>query len=179
MPHSYIYDEDGELPHYWHKTNFGKLLMNEIIQLRRRNKKTNYSLSYLFKLVGNTIYGNNVSRHFDISNIIFASNITAMCRMAMWCVEKALDIHQTITDGGVFALNEVLFKYWDKLDVPLLVRSYANKNHELSKNKKWKYKPITKNGKAIEYIENIGWVCDEVTYFSDKGECKKTRRKLQ
>lgn len=173
MPHSYIYDEDGELPHYWHRTNFGKLLMNEIIQLRRRNKKTNFSFSYLFKLVGNTIYGNNVSRHFDISNIIFASNITSMCRMAMWCIEKALDIHQTITDGGIFALNEVLFKYWDKLDVPLLVRGYANKKHELSKNKKWKYKPITKNSKKIEYLEGKGWICDDVTYLFDKNKCKE------
>ena len=173
MPHSYIYDEDGEMPHYWHKTNFGKLLMDDIIQLRRRNKKVNFSLSYLFKLVGNTIYGNNVSRLFDISNIIFASNITSMCRMAMWCIEKGLDIHQTITDGGVFELNEVLHKYWDKLDVPLLVRAYHQDRRNLHDNKKWKYRPITKNGKKIEYLEGEGWICDDVKYSFDKNKCQK------
>jgi hypothetical protein len=146
--------------------------MNEIIQLRRRNKKTNFSLSYLFKLVGNTIYGNNVSRHFDISNIIFASNITSMCRMAMWCIEKSLDIHQTITDGGVFELNEVLFKYRNKLDVPLLVRGYCQKTRSLHDAKKWKYKPITKNGKSIKYTDGKGWFCDGVIYQFDKEQCK-------
>ncbi len=147
--------------------------MDDIIQLRRRNKKVNFSLSYLFKLVGNTIYGNNVSRHFDISNIIFASNITSMCRMAMWSIEKGLDIHQTITDGGVFELNEVLHKYWDKLDVPLLVRGYHQDKRNLNRYKKWKYRSITKNGKKIEYLEGKGWICDDVTYLFDKNKCKK------
>jgi hypothetical protein len=78
--HVQIDNEEGKYPHYWYKTNFGQLLLDTIIQRRRDNKKTNPSLAYLFKLIGNTVYGNNVSSLFDTSNLILASNITAMCR---------------------------------------------------------------------------------------------------
>lgn len=164
MDFSWIDNDDGDISHYWHGTNFGKLMMSDIIQQRRVNKKTNFTLSYLFKLVGNTVYGDSVSRHFNISNLVFASNITAMCRAAMWCVEKALDIHQTITDGGIFLLNEVLHKYGKRLDSSLLVRAYTKSKKEMTLNKKWRRKPINKNGKKIEYIEGKGWLCDDVIY---------------
>ena len=164
MPHSWIDNEDGNLSHYWCCANFGQLLMDKIIQLRRENKKSNYTLSYLFKLIGNTIYGDAVSRHFKISNVVFASNITAMCRCAMWCTEKVLNIHQTITDGGVFWLNEVLHKYRDKLDASMLVRTYCQSKNEMSRYKKWKIKPITKNGEMIDYVDGKGWTCDGVLY---------------
>jgi len=172
MKHSYIDNEDGELSHYWCSTNFGKLMMNNIIQLRRRNKKTNYSLSYLFKLIGNTVYGNAVSKHFNISNIVFASNITAMCRASMWCVEKTLNIHQTITDGGVFWLNHVLDKLAGKLDTSLLVRAYCSDKRELNRLKKWKYKPLTKNGEMIDFIDDKGWICDGELYPFDVNKVK-------
>jgi hypothetical protein len=172
MPFSWIDNEDGELSHYWYSTNFGKLMMTDIIQLRRRNKKTNFSLSYLFKLIGNTVYGDAVSKHFKISNVIFASNITAMCRAAMWCAEKALDIHQTITDGGIFFLNEVLHKYRDKLDASSLVRAYCNSKKTYSRYKKWQKKPITKDGKKIEYIKGKGWLCDGILYEFDYDKVK-------
>lgn len=172
MPHSWIDNEDGNLSHYWSYANFGQLIMNEIIQLRRKNKKTNLSLSYLFKLVGNTIYGDAVSRHFKISNIVFASNITAMCRSAMWCVEKALNIHQTITDGGVFWLNEVIHRYRDKLDASMLVRTYCQSKSEMSLKRKWKIRPITRNGEMIDYIEGKGWTCDNILYEFDYKKVK-------
>ena len=172
MTHSWIDNEDGELSHYWYSTNFGKLMMTEIIQLRRKNKKTNYSLSYLFKLIGNTVYGDAVSRHFKISNVIFASNITAMCRCAMWCTEKALDITQTITDGGVFELNEVLHRYRGKLDASMLVRAYTKNKTELNHKKLWKKKPITKNGEKIDYKKGKGWLCDGILYKYDYDKVK-------
>ena len=172
MPHSWIDNEEGDLSHYWYSTNFGRLMMSEIIQLRRKNKKNNYSLSYLFKLIGNTVYGNAVSKHFKISNVVFASNITAMCRAAMWCAEKALDIHQTITDGGVFFLNEVLHRYRDKLDASALVRGYCKSKQEMSLKRKWKKRPITKDGKKIDYIEGKGWMCDGVLYEFDYEKVK-------
>ena len=172
MPHSWIDNEDGKLSHYWCSANFGELLMDKIIQLRRKNKKSNYSLSYLFKLIGNTIYGDAVSRHFKISNVVFASNITAMCRCAMWCTEKALDIHQTITDGGLFWLNEVLHRYRDKLDASMLVRTYCKSKSEMSLKRKWKIKPITKDGKKIDYVDGKGWTCDGVLYGFDYKKVK-------
>ena len=172
MPHSWIDNEDGKLSHYWSSTNFGQLLMNKIIELRRKNKKTNYSLSYLFKLIGNTIYGDAVSRHFKISNVVFASNITAMCRCAMWCTEKALNIHQTITDGGIFWLNAVLHRYRDRLDASMLVRTYCKSKSEMSLKRKWKIKPITKNGEMIDYVDGKGWTCDGILYGFDYKKVK-------
>ena len=164
MPHSWIDNEDGKISHYWSSSNFGQLLMNKIIELRRKNKKTNYSLSYLFKLIGNTIYGDAVSRHFKISNIVFAPNLTAMCRCAMWCTEKVLNIHQTITDGGIFWLNAVFHKYRDKLDASMLVRTYTKNKTELNRKKLWKIKPIKKNGEMIDYVDGKGWTCDDILY---------------
>jgi hypothetical protein len=133
--HVQLDNEEGEYPHYWYKTNFGQLMLDTIIQRRRDNKKSNPSLAYLFKLIGNTVYGNNVSSLFHTSNLILASNITSMCRAGMWCVEKALNISQTITDGGVFELNEVIHRVRERLDTPLLVRSYLqNKRSTQERN---------------------------------------------
>jgi len=168
MPHSTIDNEDGEYSHYWYSTNFGKLIVNDIIQYRALNKKINPSLSYLYKLIGNTIYGINVSRHFDNSNIILAANITAMGRCGMWLTEKALNIYQTITDGGICELNEVIHLMGKKIDTSLFVRTYQMRNQDLSKNYKWKTKPITENGKKIEYHQGKGWLIDDVYYGCDK-----------
>jgi hypothetical protein len=164
MPHAHLDNEEGQYCHYYHKTNFGRLMMDQIIQFRRENKDINPSLAYLFKLIGNTIYGNNVSPHFDISNIVFASNITAMCRAGMWCVEKGLDIHQTITDGGVFELNEVIHRMREGLDTPLLVRGYLQCKGEMSRYKKWKIKPITEKKEEITYKDGKGWTIEGILY---------------
>lgn len=164
MPHSTIDNEDGEYSHFWYSTNFGELIVNDIIQYRAKNKKLNESLSYLYKLIGNTIYGINVSRHFDNSNIILAANITAMGRCGMWLTEKALNIYQTITDGGIFELNEVIHLMRNKIDTSIFVRAYQKSNRDLSKYKKYSTKPITKNDKKIEFHQGKGWLIDNEYY---------------
>lgn len=168
MPHSTIDNEDGEYSNFWYSTNFGEVIVNDIIQYRAKNKKINESLSYLYKLIGNTIYGINVSRHFDNSNIILAANITAMGRCGMWLTEKALNIFQTITDGGIFELNEVVHLMRNKIDTSLFVRAYQQSSRNLSKYKKWSRKPITENGKKIEYYQGKGWLIDDEFYNFDK-----------
>jgi hypothetical protein len=171
--HVQLDNEEGQYPHYWYKTNFGQLLLDTLIQRRRDNKNSNPSLAYLFKLIGNTVYGNNVSSLFETSNLILASNITAMCRAGMWCVEKALNVSQTITDGGTFDLNEVIHRVSERLDTPLLVRSYLQNKREMSTLRKWYKKPITKDGKKIVYTENKGWVMDGVFYSYNKSKFLK------
>jgi hypothetical protein len=168
MPYCTLDNEDSEYSHYWNSTNFGELIVNDIIQYRAINKKINASLSYLYKLIGNTIYGINVSRHFDNSNIVLGANITAMARCGMWLTEKALNIFQTITDGGVFNLNEVVHLTRNKIDTSIFVRAYQLKKHELSEYRKWKNKPITENGKKITYHENKGWLIDNIYYGCDR-----------
>lgn len=178
MDFATIDNEDGEHCHYWHAANFGKLLMTDIIQYRLKNKKSNPSLAYLFKLVGNTIYGNNVSRHFPTSNIVLAANITGICRVGMWCAEKALNIYQTITDGGVFDLNEVIQLLRNKIDTTQLVRSYQKTNKYFAQYRKWSTKPITSDGKKITYQEDIGWLVEGVIYDYNKSLFKKTKFEL-
>ena len=165
---SYVVNDDGEYNHYWYATNFGKLGLDKIIQKRAEYKKTNPSLAYLYKLIANTLYGINVSKYFEISNILLAANITAMCRCGMYLTEKALNIYQTITDGGIFDLNEVIHKIvrYKKniIDTSLFVRAYQMNNRDLVQNHKWKNKPITENGKKIQYHQGKGWLIDNKYY---------------
>ena len=180
MPYSYINNEDGEYSNYWYSTIFGKLGLDEIIQKRAENKKTNPSLAYLYKLIGNTLYGVNVSRHFDNSNILLAANITAMCRCGMWLTEKALNIYQTITDGGIAELNEVIHLMRGKIDTSLFVRAYQMKNRDLVQSYKWKTKPITENGKKIEFYQGKGWLIDDEYYGNiDKDIYVKLSKELE
>ncbi len=168
MSHCSLDNEDSEYSHYWHSTNFGNLIVNDVIQYRAINKKTNPSLSYLYKLIGNTIYGINVSRHFDNSNIVLGANITAMARCGMWLTEKSLNIFQTITDGGVFDLNEVNHSIRNKIDTSIFVRAYKLNSRHLNRYKKWSTKPITENSKKITYHENNGWLIDDLYYGCDR-----------
>jgi len=180
IPNSYIVNDDGEYNHYWYSTNFGKLGLDKIIQKRAEYKKTNPSLAYLYKLIANTLYGINVSKYFEISNILLAANITAMCRCGMYLTEKALNIYQTITDGGIFNLNEVIHLMSKKIDTTLFVRSYQERNEDLSKNYKWKIKPITKNGKKPQYIQGKGWLIDDEYYGNiDKDIYAKLSKELE
>jgi hypothetical protein len=86
----------------------------------------------------------------------------------MWLTEKALNIYQTITDGGICELNEVIHLMGKKIDTSLFVRTYQMRNQDLSKNYKWKTKPITENSKKIIYHQSKGWLIDDVYYGCDK-----------
>jgi hypothetical protein len=50
-----------------------------------------------------------VSRFFILSNPIVGNNITARVRMMIWLFEKACGSMMSITDGGVFDLNRVVY----------------------------------------------------------------------
>ena len=61
----------------------------------------------LAKLCSNTVYGDLVSRFFELSNPAVGNNITARVRAIIWYFEKACRAWNSITDGGLFDLNEV------------------------------------------------------------------------
>ena len=61
----------------------------------------------LAKLCGNTVYGDLVSRFFPLSNPLVGNNITARVRAIIWYFEKSCRAWNSITDGGLFDLNEV------------------------------------------------------------------------
>ena len=61
----------------------------------------------LAKLCSNTVYGDLVSRFFALSNPCVGNNITARVRSIIWYFEKGCRAWNSITDGGLFDLNEV------------------------------------------------------------------------
>lgn len=168
IPHAKIDNKGIDKSNFWVGVNFGEIIGEHIKVTRAKNKKTNPSLATLFKLVGNTLYGINVSQYFITSNVVLAANITSMCRIGMWYVEKAVNIHQTITDGGIFDLNKVPHLIYKKMDTKCLVRAYQSSYRELSRNYKWNTKPITCSGNRITYTQEKGWLVDDIYYANDQ-----------
>jgi hypothetical protein len=164
----YLDTEHGTQCNYFIKINIGDLIMCKIRTLRSMYKKlgADYNnLQEMYKLVGNTIYGDIVSRFFEMGNVVLGNSITSLVRCKMWCAEKCLNIFQTITDGGHFLPNKVPHKLSKVFDTKLFVDSYKNTNRELTINRKWCLKPITANKKEIIYDEkNQTWFADDKTY---------------
>lgn len=93
--------------HAWYAISLGDLLVSRLLLERKKHPKKT-PLNELFKLVINTIYGDLVSPYFAMGNVVVGNNITARARTLAWCLEKGLQTYQTITDGGVFDLNQVV-----------------------------------------------------------------------
>lgn len=71
------------------------------------------STQEFIKLINNTIYGCIASTFFGtngtgISNFIVGNNITARARTLAWAMAKGLHSVMSVTDGGVFDLNNVI-----------------------------------------------------------------------
>lgn len=86
---------------------------DKLLKLRKKYPKKTPMNNFL-KLVINATYGVICSQYFDtddtgISNVVIANNITARARVLAWCMSKALRTAMSITDGGVFDLNQVVF----------------------------------------------------------------------
>ena len=155
---------------YFFKIDYGTYLIDTIRTARSIYKKQKIkSLDLLFKLIGNTSYGVNVSKYFAMSNIVFANNITGAVRCCIYYTEKALNLIQTITDGGIFDVNKVPHPVYKKLDSLAFVRGYQLSNRELANNNKWTLKPISRNKKPIVYNEETKlWLVDD-EYYDEEG----------
>lgn len=94
--------------HAWYGSNLGDLLITKLLQLRKKYPKKD-PMNTLYKLIINTLYGDMVSPFFNISNVVTANNITARARALAWYMEKGLNGWQSITDGCVFDLNNVVY----------------------------------------------------------------------
>jgi hypothetical protein len=163
--------------HYHYKIDYGKFIIDRIRTYRSINKKKKIdSMQKLFKLIGNTTYGVSVSSLFPMSNVVFANNITAAVRCCIWYAEKALNLRQTITDGGIFDMNKVPYPIYKKFDSTQFVRGYTLSNRELTNKYKWKIQPISKNKKPIVYDEGKGWLIDDIYYKTTEDYSKITNK---
>jgi hypothetical protein len=160
--------------HSWYGINLGELLVTKLLEIRNTKSKNipeEAIFNELYKLIINTIYGDQVSPYFEIGNTCVGNNITARARCMAWYMEKALNGFQTITDGCAFELNRVVHERNQKLTTETLFEVYAKGSHEGNfsfaplgqneitikgwvKGKKNSYKAIViQNDKTISYEE--------------------------
>lgn len=156
--------------HHYIKIPYGEYLVDPIRTYRAKYKKEgNTAYDKMYKLIGNTVYGDNICKHFDTSNIIFANNITAGVRCGIWYAEKALNFVQSITDGGIFNPNRVPHPINNKFDTTSFVRAYNKTARELRHYKKCEFKPITRSKEPITFNkEKQQWLVDG-QYYDEKG----------
>lgn len=93
--------------HSWYGVNLGELIVNRLIKERSNYPKKD-AFNQLYKLIINTIYGDEVSPYFEIGNSCVGNNITARARAMAWYMEKGFHGFQTITDGCAFDINRVI-----------------------------------------------------------------------
>jgi hypothetical protein len=156
--------------HHYIKIPYGKFLVDVMRCYRAKYKmQRKESFNQMFKLIGNTIYGVNVSKYFAMSNVIFANNITAGVRCCIWYAEKALRFVQTITDGGIGDLNNVPHPIYKSFDSVSFVRAYLSNNRDLNSNNKWELKPISRSKEPITFNEEKQqWLLDG-KYYDEEG----------
>lgn len=101
----------------WKSINLGKLLINKLKE-KRAYYKSEYkhtknsmfnSMQELYKLVINTVYGVQCSRHFVTSNVVVANQITQAIRLGVYLMEKGLNLQGSITDGCMGNMNKVVY----------------------------------------------------------------------
>lgn len=96
----------------WIKTSMGDLLLDDLITIRKiaQIEKGKGSLEdNESKLAVNTCYGVMASPYFGVGNVIAANNVTGRARVLVWMMEKGLNAYHSITDGGAFNPNKVVY----------------------------------------------------------------------
>ena len=93
--------------HYWTSFKLGNVTDN-LITLRNIYPKS-HPLNSLYKLLNNTLFGDQVSKYFLTSNMIVGNNITGLLRQQMYYSKTSLCMNGAITDGSISNENEALF----------------------------------------------------------------------
>lgn len=96
----------------WIRIDLSKLATILLNERKLHPKKT--PMNTFLKLIINTIYGTIASEFFSVENacvssVVIGNNITARARCLSWCMAKGFHSVMSITDGGVFDVNNVLF----------------------------------------------------------------------
>jgi hypothetical protein len=117
----------------WVAFNLGELIVTPVRKLRSKYPKKTAENDF-YKLIGNTVYGVLCSKYFPVSNVVTANNITSGVRTGVYCLEKGLNSHNSITDGGLAnALTVAFANRPNKLNDKNIVQTHRLNNRELSK----------------------------------------------
>lgn len=128
--------------HAWTSYNLGNLIIDKLRFFRNKYDKGTPENEF-YKLISNTIYGDQVSRFFITSNIVVANNITANVRSYMWILENSLFLNGSITDGDVAFFHEALYPTNDgHFNTAKLHIADYEKNHTLQGNNICQKKPL-------------------------------------
>lgn len=95
----------------WVRVELSPLMDLLLTERKKHPKKT--PINTFLKLIINTIYGVIASEFFSVpgacvSNVIVGNNITSRARVLAWCMAKGFHSIMSITDGGVYCVNQVL-----------------------------------------------------------------------
>lgn len=118
-----------------------------------------------FKLITNTIYGVSVSSKFPQSNVVLANNITARARTMAYCMEKGLNMFQTITDGGMFNPKKVITNGERNITVQNLV---SIKNVKTTKLKYTEIKGETKEELEKNSLKHLSQLFSRLSIFQQQ-----------
>jgi hypothetical protein len=117
---------------WWEFSNYTPVVKDNKISFELSQKDYSYhsSIQEFIKLISNTIYGCIASIFFStdgtgLSNFIVGNNITARARTLAWCMAKGFYSLMSITDGGVFDINNVCFYKRKSLNI------FANIAHDI------------------------------------------------
>lgn len=143
----------------WFAVTLGELMQDKVQVSRKFYQKKDGKkspLDLLFKLVGNTAYGDQVSKYFRASNTVVGNNITSRVRSLCWYMEKGLNGFQSITDGTAFDLSGVVYKH-NKDQYPLTATDLTNLH---------RYRAVDKNIilKPLGEFKKLSWTRIEDTY---------------
>ena len=145
----------------WFGIKLDEFLINNLQKKRMEHPKKT-PMNELYKLCINSLYGMTSSRHFNISNVVVGNNVTARGRACVWYAEKGLYFYQSITDGGIFDPNRVVFQKPGRR----VVASDLVNIHQ-------KKRPNLRFGVLKEDYDRIGyeWVPDLDSDEEDKMKC--------
>ena len=159
----------------WQSINLGELLINKLKEKRayyKKDAKTNpifNSMQELYKLIINTVYGVQCSRHFVTSNVVVANQITQAIRLGVYLMEKGLNLQGAITDGCMGSLNKVVYPLGNrKVKLNNLVNLYQYDSDMLGAKYQIRLGALD-NAKHIELTWDNGKPLLTVTY-SDRTE---------
>lgn len=117
----------------WVAFNLGELIVTPVRKLRSKYPKKTAENEF-YKLIGNTVYGVLCSKYFPVSNVVTANNITSGVRTGVYCLEKGLNSHNSITDGGLANALTVAFGNGKKLTNKTFVQIHRLEKRQHSKD---------------------------------------------
>lgn len=144
-----------------------KRWIEPLIEERGRHAKGT-PMNVFIKLICNTTYGVIASQFFSgagtgISDVVTGNNITARARVLGWMMEKSLGTLMTITDGGVFDINNVI--EWKKLNLNSACQLGVGNYWDANRHRTYTHVPLM--GSEVEVINELKsvdkqaweWVC--------------------